>query len=130
MKFVLILSSAAMIAVLNACGKSDGGGGGGEDANGGRGAAASGDVAEFTAACLASSNLQRPICECAGRKAKAELTDDGFAFLVATLNQDKGRVDDLRGKLTASDAVSAGTFMTRGPAECAAEQAGINRDSM
>ena len=81
MRTVLILSSAAMIAALNACGKSDAGGRGGEDANDGGGAAVSGDVAEFTTACLASSNLQRPICECAGRKAKAELTDDGSRVL-------------------------------------------------
>ncbi len=100
--------------VALACGGS--GGGSGSDAG----------LARFTDACLASSNLPRPICECAAGKAQAELSADGLAFLTATLEQDEARAAELRGKLDFQQTMAAGTFMARGPAECAREQAGVS----
>lgn len=87
----------------------------------GDGAASDAGLASFTDACLASSNLPRPICECAAGKAKAELTPNGFAFLTAALRQDEARTAELRDKLAVQEAMAAGTFMARGPAECAQE---------
>lgn len=83
-----------------------------------------GALEEFTLACMAHSNLERPICECTGKKADAALSDDGLAFLTAMLQKDTERADDLRQRMPAPEIVTAGTFMASGPAQCAAERAG------
>lgn len=77
------------------------------------------DVSAFTEACMASSNLERAICECAGGLAASEMSQNAFAFLVASLNQDEARTEALRAELSIQEAMSAGTFMARGPAQCA-----------
>jgi hypothetical protein len=79
--------------------------------------------ADFTRACAASSNLSAATCECSAAKARAELTPDGFSFLVATLEGNEAAAAKLRGKLPIDQVMKAGTFMTRGPAACASEAA-------
>ncbi len=44
------------------------------------------DIEAFVEACLSSSNLERPICECSANKADAQLSSKSFAFLVASMN--------------------------------------------
>jgi len=80
-----------------------------------------GTVEQFTEGCLTSSNLERPICECCGRKAKARLSPLAFEFLVATLQENKAKVEELRPKLSMDDAMQAGMFMVNTPSECAEE---------
>ena len=82
------------------------------------------DVQAFIEACLASTNLPPPICECSAPKASEELSPDAFAFLVATLQGDDQRTEQLRGQLDIGEAMEAGTFMVRVPADCAAELGG------
>jgi hypothetical protein len=79
--------------------------------------------ADFVKACAASSNLPPPVCECSARKAKGELTAGGFALLVATLEGNDTLVAQLRSSLPLEQVMKAGTFMTRGPAQCAKESA-------
>jgi hypothetical protein len=79
--------------------------------------------ADFVAACRASSNLSQEICACSAKRAKEELSPDGFAFLVATLEQDDAATASLRGKLPLDQTMKAATFMTRGPARCAKDAA-------
>ncbi len=86
--------------------------------------AADPDLARFVQACLASSNLPRPVCECTAKKAKDELSANGFAFLTASLGKEEAKAAELRGKLNVQEAMAAGTFMTRGPAACARELGG------
>ncbi len=76
------------------------------------------DVGAFVEACLSSSNIDRPICECTAQKAKRELSPKGFDFVVATLRQDDRRTATLRTEMTIQEMTQAGTFMTRGPAQC------------
>lgn len=76
-------------------------------------------IADFTAACVASTNLSDAICACVAKKAQDELSDDGFAFLVATLKGDDNRTAALRAKLAIPEAIAAGMFMVSGPAHCA-----------
>jgi hypothetical protein len=78
---------------------------------------------DFVKACTTSSNLSRPVCECSAMKAKGELTPDGFALLVATLEGNDAAAAQLRSKLPIDQVMKAGTFMTRGPAQCAKESA-------
>lgn len=84
-------------------------------------AAAERTEADFVAACVASSNLSQAVCECSARKAKHELSPDGFALLVATLEGDDSTAAQLRGKLPVDQTMKAGTFMLRGPSQCAKE---------
>jgi hypothetical protein len=77
--------------------------------------------ADFVKACTASSNLSAAICACSAAKAKAELTADGFALLLATLEGDDKTAAELRSRLPLEQVMKAGTFMTRGPAQCARE---------
>ncbi|MDG4552993.1 MAG: hypothetical protein P9E24_01895 [Candidatus Competibacter sp.] len=77
------------------------------------------DVDAFVEACLSSSNIDRPICECTAQKAKRELSPKGFDFVIATLRRDDRVTAKLRTEMTIQEMTQAGTFMTRGPAQCA-----------
>ena len=77
---------------------------------------------EFTQACVSTSNMGEALCECIADKAGTELSDDGFAFLVASLNEDQKTADELRSKMPMDEMVKAGMFMTSAPATCASEQ--------
>jgi hypothetical protein len=79
--------------------------------------------ADFTKACAASSNLSTAVCGCSATKARAELTPDGFSFLVATLEGNETAAAKLRSRMPIDQVMKAGTFMTRGPAACASEAA-------
>ena len=105
MKTPIALALPLSLFVLSACG-----GGGG---------ASSSD--EFADACEASTNMPREVCECAGEKALAELEPDAVTFLVAMMNEETDRAEELREKLGVTEAVQAGMFMASGPARCAAE---------
>ena len=84
-------------------------------------AAAERTDAEFVAACTASSNLPEGVCDCSAAKARAELSTDGFALVVATLEGDDQAAAALRSRMPMDQLMKAGTFMTRGPAQCAKE---------
>jgi hypothetical protein len=76
---------------------------------------------DFVKACTASSNLSAAVCACSAKKARGELTHEGFSLLVATLEGNDASAAQLRGKLPIDQVMKAGTFMTRGPAQCAKE---------
>ncbi len=78
---------------------------------------------EFVKACLSSSNLSKEICGCSAKKAKSELSPDGFALVVAMLEQNNEVSASLRGKLPVEQTMKAGTFMARAPGQCAKESA-------
>jgi hypothetical protein len=78
---------------------------------------------DFVKACTTSSNLSPAVCECSARKAKSELTPDGFALLVAMLEGNDAAATQLRGRLPIDQVMKAGTFMARGPAQCAKDSA-------
>ena len=65
------------------------------------------------------SNLAPAVCECSAGKARGELSPDGFALLVAMLEGNETLAAQLRSKLPIDQVMKAGTFMARGPAQCA-----------
>lgn len=79
--------------------------------------------ADFVKACTTSSNLSQAVCECSARKARGQLTADGFALLVAILEGNDDAAAQLRKKLPIEQTMKAGTFMVRGPSQCAQEAA-------
>jgi len=78
-------------------------------------------VEEFIEACLASSNLPPPICECCAVNARERLSPLAFEFLTATLQENEGKVEALRPELSPEEATQAGMFMAKTPGECAAQ---------
>ena len=97
--------------VLSACGGGGPGSGGGE--------------ARFVAACKSTTNMPDAMCDCLASKAKNDLTSDGFAMLLASLEEDRGAADRLRRSMPLEEVTQAGMFMATAPAACAAE--GHNR---
>lgn len=88
------------------------------------GPARAADREAFTKACLSSSNMGQPICECCAQKAEQRLSPLGFEFLVAMLAKDDAKTDALRAKMSVAETLKAGMFMTNTPAECAKERGG------
>ncbi len=82
------------------------------------GGAGGGFEQQFTAACAASSNLAPAVCTCMSRKAETDLKPDERAFVLAALEQDTRRAEQLRSKLGLEGMMKAGTFMTK-VTECA-----------
>jgi len=82
------------------------------------------DINAFVEACGSAYNLGEPICECLAEKADERLTPDGFAFLVASMNDDDQETARLRGKLDMNEALEAGMFMVNTPQECSLEMGG------
>jgi|GEM_PF-1622045 len=79
------------------------------------------DVARFTKACTTTSNMGDQLCECAAKKAKADLNETEFAFLLATLEENEDETKRLRGELSPMEAMKAGMFLVNAPAACARE---------
>lgn len=103
------LALAACLLAVGACG----------------GGGSAGEIAAFVAGCTKISNLDQPICQCAAELAEKELTPKAFQFLVATMQQDQERMEELRSELEIQEATQAGMFMVSAPARCA----GIERPS-
>ena len=76
------------------------------------------DINAFVQACLSSYNWEEPLCECVAEKADERLTPNGFAFLVATMNNDEAKVAELRDQLDMNEKLEAGMFMVNTPQEC------------
>jgi len=76
------------------------------------------DINAFVQACLSSYNWDEPLCECVAEKADERLTPNGFAFLVATMNNDEAKVAELRGQLDMNEKLEVGMFMVNTPQEC------------
>ena len=79
------------------------------------------NLAKLERACETTSNLGPEICSCVARKAKAELSEDAFAFLAASMAGEAEAAAALQGRLTPTDGLEAGLFMTRAPQECVVE---------
>ena len=76
------------------------------------------DINAFVQACLSSYNWEEPLCECVAEKADERLTPNGFAFLVATMNKDWAKTEELRDQMDMNEKTDAGMFFVNAPQEC------------
>lgn len=74
---------------------------------------------EFVAGCLQSSNMSREMCTCLAASARAELSDNGHDFLVATLNQRADEATAIRMRMSIEEVTQSAMFMTNGTRDCA-----------
>jgi len=77
---------------------------------------------DFVQACLSNSNMGEELCGCIAANARAELSDNGFDFLVAAWNKDEKARDELGAKMQLDEMASTTMFMVSAPAACAGEQ--------
>lgn len=76
-------------------------------------------VDDFAEACLRSSNWDRGMCECAGRKAQDELSDVARDFVLATLQENIPEIERLRPSLSIEEATQTAMFMVHAGSACA-----------
>ena len=76
------------------------------------------DINAFVQACLSRYNWEEPLCQCVAEKADERLTPNGFAFLVATMNEDWARTEELRDQMDMNERADAGMFFVNAPQEC------------
>ncbi len=73
---------------------------------------------EFIDACMSSGNLERPMCECLADKAGRELSPAGFDLLIASLQGNDEKANELRAQLEMPELMKTGMFMVNAPSEC------------
>ncbi|GJL85236.1 MAG: hypothetical protein DHS20C02_10110 [Micavibrio sp.] len=83
----------------------------------------SGQKAELIKLCQIKLEVPEEVCKCVGKKAQDELTEDERAVLIAMIDGDKNKIDDVRGSMSAPSMMKAGMFMAMAPGECAKEAA-------
>lgn len=101
-----IIAAGAISLVLAGCGDA------------GR-ATTGGERNRMVQACLAETNMGRPICECVAETASNELTPSSFDMLLATFEDDDGRANQLRSQLSLEEMTASSMFMVSAPAQCA-----------
>lgn len=79
----------------------------------------SSELNQFVDACMATSNMGEEICQCAAGKAKEKLSGEGFSLLIATLQEDREKVQKLRESMAIGEIMEVGMFMVTAPAGCA-----------
>ncbi|HHQ13533.1 MAG TPA: hypothetical protein ENK16_00750 [Chromatiales bacterium] len=84
-------------------------------------ACGAGETSDFVDACLASSNMQRPMCECLADKASRELSPTGVELLIAGMQSDDEKAEKLRSQLEMPELMKTGMFMVNAPSECSAQ---------
>ena len=78
---------------------------------------------KITELCRAKLNLPKEICECIGARAQEELMEEERAMLIAMIDGDKKKAEDLRGSMSVPGMMKAGMFMAMAPGECTKEKA-------
>lgn len=68
-------------------------------------------TARFTDACVVEAEMPPPVCDCLASRAETEITTDGRALLLAILEGDDARAEELRGTIPVAEAMQAGMFM-------------------
>ncbi|MCA1749942.1 MAG: hypothetical protein ABR601_03225 [Parasphingopyxis sp.] len=75
---------------------------------------------DFAAACNAAGNLDPDLCACLDEQAEG-LEPDTHRFVIATIAEDEGEAQRLRGDLDDAEATQAAQFISRGIQACIIE---------
>ena len=80
-----------------------------------------GQTAAFVDACQNSGNMSEDLCECIADLAGDELSENGLAFLIASMQGDTETSAALASEMPIQEATEAGLFMISAPAQCASQ---------
>ena len=76
------------------------------------------DIEGFVAACTNNTDTEPQICECMAQNAQNELSPLGFEFVVAALNNDEPKTEQLRSQMSPAELLPAGMFFVNGLTDC------------
>ena len=78
---------------------------------------------KLKSACMKDSDMTEAQCSCIADRAEKDLSKDAQEMLVAEMEENRERVEELSKQMTMQDAASVGTFMMNTTAQCAMGQA-------
>jgi hypothetical protein len=78
--------------------------------------------AKLTEACMKDGDMDRAACSCMADRAEKDLSKDAQALMLAEMEKDQARVQELSKNMTMQDAASVGTFMMNAMTQCATNQ--------
>jgi hypothetical protein len=84
------------------------------------GCGGSGVAGKVKTACMKDSDMTESECTCVADRAAKDLSKDAQAMLVAQMEDNTARVQELSQQMSMQDAASLGTFMMNAAAQCAA----------
>ena len=82
------------------------------------GCGGSGLAGRMTAACVKDGEMTEEQCKCISNRAEKDLSKDAQALLVAELEENQAKVEELQKKLTMEDATQVGVFLMNAMGEC------------
>lgn len=77
---------------------------------------------KLKSACMKDGDMTEAQCSCIADRAEKDLSKDAQAMLVAEMEEDRDRVNELSRQMSMQDAASVGTFMMNTTAQCALGQ--------
>jgi hypothetical protein len=78
--------------------------------------------AKLTEACMKDGDMNQAQCSCMADRAEKDLSKDAQALVLAEMEKNQARVDELSRTMTMQDAASVGTFLMNAMAQCATGQ--------
>ena len=75
--------------------------------------------AKMKTACMKEDGMTEAQCSCMADRAEKDLSKDAQQLMVAELEKDQARVQELSQKMSMQDAASVGTFLMNAMAQCA-----------
>ena len=73
-------------------------------------------------ACMKDGDMTDAQCSCVADRAEKDLSKDAQALVLAEMEENQARVDELTKTMSMQDAASVGTFMMNAMAQCAMGQ--------
>ena len=77
---------------------------------------------KLKSACMKDSDMTEAQCSCVADRAEKDLSKDAQEMLVAEMEENRERVDELSRQMSMQDAASVGTFLMNTTAQCAMGQ--------
>lgn len=81
---------------------------------------------KLEAACMKDGDMTEAQCSCVADRAEKDLSKDAQALVVAEMEENEARVDELSKTMSMQDAASVGTFLMNTMAQCALGQQSEN----
>jgi hypothetical protein len=86
------------------------------------GCGGSGVEAKMKTACMKEDGMTETQCSCLADRASKDLSKDAQQLMVAEMENDQARVQELSKNMSMQDAASVGTFMMNAASQCAINQ--------
>jgi hypothetical protein len=74
------------------------------------------------AACMKDGGMTQAQCSCIADRAEKDLSKDAQAAIIAEMEEDRARVEELSKQMSMQDAASVGTFLMNVTQQCAMGQ--------